>query len=465
MREVEIVYGDKLIPVQLPEPVLTAAAEFGAEKVEAIGDIRKALKDVMANPMGVPPIKEMARSGMKVTIAFDDPTVPQIESQVWKQAIGLSLQELYAAGVKKKDIDLVCANSLHRKFTRKEIGQLIGDDLVSEFGYQVHCHDAEDKDNIVSLGRTESGYDVELSRFVTDADLVIYVNTLLQRAFNGGWKSICVGLSTYRSIRQHHHPDIMSMSTEQNPMHDILAEMGALVEEKLGKNRFFKFETLQKNFFQVAKFWAGSIPETRKAALAEIRKRFTRRRDMVTEKADIVLYGVPEGSPYAAFSRTNPFLSIISNGLGYLGGVIEGTGKPGCTVILSTPAKEDWDLPKFGPYKKFFDEVLPHCRDPYEILDKYSDEYANHPEFIHNYRFCHSHHPALPIFASFPLRRLNYAGRFFIAGAENPEMIKRLGMEPFPSVEKAVTAAKEIHGKDSSVAFTKYPVMPNRFFM
>ena len=465
MREVEIVYGDKLIPVQLPEPVLNADAEFGAEKVEAIGDIRKALKDVMANPMGVPPIKEMARSGMKVTIAFDDPTVPQIESQVWKQAIGLSLQELYAAGVKKKDIDLVCANSLHRKFTRKEIGQLIGDDLVSEFGYQVHCHDAEDKDNIVSLGRTESGYDVELSRFVTDADLVIYVNTLLQRAFNGGWKSICVGLSTYRSIRQHHHPDIMSMSTEQNPMHDILAEMGALVEEKLGNNRFFKFETLQKNFFQVAKFWAGSIPETRKAALAEIRKRFTRRRDMVTEKADIVLYGVPEGSPYAAFSRTNPFLSIISNGLGYLGGVIEGTGKPGCTVILSTPAKEDWDLPKFGPYKKFFDEVLPHCRDPYEILDKYSDEYANHPEFIHNYRFCHSHHPALPIFASFPLRRLNYAGRFFIAGAENPEMIKRLGMEPFPSVEKAVTAAKEIHGKDSSVAFTKYPVMPNRFFM
>jgi hypothetical protein len=465
MPQLDIVYGDKLIPVQVPEPVLTAAAEYGAEKVAAIGDIRQALKDAMADPMGVPPIKEMAAPGMKVTIAFDDPTVPQIESQVWKQAVGLSLEELYAAGVKKKDIDLICANSLHRKFTRREIGQLIGDDLVSEFNYQVHSHDAEDRDNIVSLGRTESGYEVELSRYVTDADLVIYVNTLLARAFNGGWKSICVGLSTYRSIRQHHHPDIMSMSTEQNPMHDILAEMGALVEKKLGQNRFFKFETLQKNYFQVARFWAGSIPETRKAALAEMRKRYTRRRDMLAEKADIVLYGVPQGSPYAAFSRTNPFLSIISNGLGYLGGVIEGTGKPGCTVILATPAIEDWDLPKFGPYKKLFDEVLPHCRDPYEILDRYADEYAHHPEFIHNYRFCHSHHPALPIFASFPLRRLNYAGRVFIAGAENPEMIKRLGMEPFPSVEKAVAAAREIHGRDSAVAFTKYPVMPNRFFM
>jgi lactate racemase len=465
MREVDIVFGDKLIPVQLPEPVLTSATEYGTQKVDAIGDIRQALKDAMADPLGTPPIKETARPGMKVTIAFDDPTVPQIESQVWKQAIGLSLEELYAAGVKKKDINLVCANALHRKFTPRELGQLIGDDLVMEFKDQLHCHDAEDKANIVSLGRTASGYEVALSRWVTDADLVIYVNTMLQRAFNGGWKSICVGLSTYRSIRQHHHPDIMSMSTAQNPMHDILDEMGALVEEKLGRDRFFKFETLQKNFFQVSKFWAGSIPATRKAALSEMRNRFIRRRDMLTEKADIVLYGVPEGSPYAAFSRTNPFLSIISNGLGYLGGVIEGMGKPGGTVILATPAKEDWDLPKFEPYKKLFDEVLPHCRDPYEILEKYADEYANHTEFIHNYRFRYSHHPALPIFAAFPLRRLNYAGRVFIAGAENPEMIKRLGMQPFPSVEKAVAAAREIHGKDAAVAFTKYPVLPNRFFL
>jgi nickel-dependent lactate racemase len=249
MKEVEIVYGDKLIPVKLTEPVLiNSSAGYDLENEEAIQDIRLALKDVMANPIGALPIKETARPGMKVTIAFDDPTVPQIESQVWKQAISLSLEELYAAGVTKKDVNLVCANALHRKFNNKEIGQLIGDDLVKEFDGQVHCHDAEDKENIISLGRTASGYDVELSRWVTDADLVIYVNTLLQRAFNGGWKSICVGLSTYRSIRQHHHPDIMSMSTEQNRMHDILAEMGALVEEKLGKDRFFKLKPYKKIF-------------------------------------------------------------------------------------------------------------------------------------------------------------------------------------------------------------------------
>ena len=465
MIEEQIVYGDRMIPVKLPNTTVMTRPEVGGEKVAAVADVDLAVRQAMDNPLGMPPIRELARPGMKVLIAFDDPTVPQINQDAWKRPINKALEDLYAAGVKKKDIDLVCANALHRKFTHRELAQVLGPELVREFGYQIRCHDAEDHDNIIHLGRTESGYDVELNRSVVESDLVIYVNTYLARAFNGGWKSICVGLSTYRSIRQHHHPDIMSMSTEQNPMHDILAEMGALVEQTLGPHRFFKVETLQKNLFEVARIWAGAITETRRAAMEEIRGRVTRRRDLVKEKCDIVLYGVPQASPYAAFSRTNPFLSLISNGLGYMGGVIEGAGSPGCTVVLSTPAREDWDLPAFAPYRKMFEEVLPHCRDPYEILDRYSEEYAHHPEFIHNYRYRYAHHPILPVFASFPLRRLNHAGRVFVAGAENPDMIRRLGFESFSSVETALDAARDIHGTDAPISFTPYPVLPNRFFM
>lgn len=109
-----------------------------------------------------------------------------------------------------------------------------------------------------------------------------------------------------------------------------------------------------------------------------------------------------------------------------------------------------------------FNEILPHLKDPYQILDRYSDEFANNPEFIHNYRYRYAHHPILPIFASFPLKRLNYAGNVFVAGAENPEMIKRLGFKPFPSVEAAIDAAQEIHGKGAPIAFSKNPVQPNR---
>jgi nickel-dependent lactate racemase len=259
MIEDKILYGRELIPVNLPKEVFIAQPEGGAEKSEPIHDIKAGLKEAIDNPLGLPTLNELTKPGMKVTIAFDDPTVGQANTDVWKYGINLALEEVFKAGVKKKNIDLVCANALHRKFTHLELAQIIGEDLVSDFGQQLYCHDAEDKDNLVNLGRTESGYQVDLNRCVTEADLVVYVNTYLARAFNGGWKSICVGLSSSRSIRQHHHPDIMSMSVDRNPMHDILNEMGDLVDKKLGRDRIFKIETLQKNYFQVAKFWAGSI--------------------------------------------------------------------------------------------------------------------------------------------------------------------------------------------------------------
>ena len=59
-----------------------------------------------------------------------------------------------------------------------------------------------------------------------DDDLTIYLNCSTFRGFQGGWKSICVGLSTYRSISHHHNPDDMSMSLDRNLMHDMLNEMG-----------------------------------------------------------------------------------------------------------------------------------------------------------------------------------------------------------------------------------------------
>ena len=60
--------------------------------------------------------------------------------------------------------------------------------------------------NLVYFGTTEHGYDVELSRHAVDADLCVYINAGLHLGFSGGWKSVAVGLSTWRSIRHTHHP-------------------------------------------------------------------------------------------------------------------------------------------------------------------------------------------------------------------------------------------------------------------
>ena len=139
----------------------------------------------------------------------------------------------------------VCANALHRMCRPAELTRLLDAPLVRDFGPRLTCHDAEDPDQIADLGVTaEHGYPVEVSRLVTDSDLTVYVNTNYIRGFTGGWKSVCIGLSTWRSIRVTHDPDGMSMSLQRNRMHAVLDEMGHHLEERLGR-RIFKVDILR----------------------------------------------------------------------------------------------------------------------------------------------------------------------------------------------------------------------------
>jgi len=456
----QIVFGDRMIPVRLPDRTRFVPQGLSTS-LPPVADLRAALQEALRRPLDLPPLRELAKPGWKVTVAFDDPTVP-CYGPVWEPAIRSVLEELEHAGVKKRDVTLLCANALHRKFTRGELGKVIGKELVQEFGYRLLCHDAEDPENLSFLGATRSGYDVEINRRVTDSDLTIYINTVVWRGFNGGWKSICVGLSTYRSIRWHHSPDGMSMSIEGNQMHAMLDEMGELIEEKIGKRRIFKIETALANPLQVARIWAGSVGETRRAALDLLKQQYPPRRDLVEGKADLIVYGIPDWSPYASFSIMNPLLTLVSSGLGYLGGVIEALGKPGCSVILATPCPNQWDDLHHPSYREVWNQVLSRSRNPYEIRDLYEEDFAHRPEYLYKYRFGYGFHPIHGIMATYPLKRLKHAARVFVAGATDPSLVTHLGFEPKESVEAAVAAAEKIHGRDSSILFIRNPLAGNR---
>ncbi|MEM2988209.1 MAG: lactate racemase domain-containing protein [Candidatus Bathyarchaeia archaeon] len=222
---VELVFGDEWINVTLPNTA-RAIQPFSGIPLEPVRDLGLAINEALSNPLDAKPLREFVKPHWKILIAFDDPTVP-CYAPVWENAILTILEELKKVGVGKNQITLLCANALHRKFRLSELENILGTPIVEEFKDRILCHDAEDPEGVAYLGKTSSGYDVEINRQVVEADLTIYVNTL-STGFNGGWKSICVGLSTWRSIRWHHTPEIMTMSLVKNPMHEILNAMGAL---------------------------------------------------------------------------------------------------------------------------------------------------------------------------------------------------------------------------------------------
>jgi hypothetical protein len=450
MPHVTLPYGEATVDAELPDraTIVSRGGGGSAPGLAPLPDLGQALRDALDRPVGLPPIRDLVGAGSRVVIAFDDPTVTSY-GPIRSVAIEAVLEQLREAGVAEANVRLICANALHRKFTHEELTSVLGADLVDRFGDRLFCHDAEDRANIVDLGVTERGYDVELSRHAAEADLCVYVNAGLSLGFSGGWKSIAVGLSTWQSIRHTHHPDGMSMSVLNNRMHDVLNEQGAHMERALGK-RFYKIESILATPTKVAHVWAGGVAETRAPSLEVMAARNAPRRSQAAP-ADVVVYGVPAWSPYAVFAQLNPILTLVSSGLGYLGGYIEALGRPGCTVVLATPCPEQWDGDHHPSYRDVWDRVLPQTRDPYEIMARYTDEFVSHRRYIDQYRHGVAFHPIHGLLATHPLRRLKHASRVIVAGAVDPAVPRHLGFEAAPSVEAAIALAEAQHGAGCSI--------------
>jgi hypothetical protein len=456
----QIVCGDDFVDVRLPARTQVVSPGFTLP-LDPTPDLERAVMGALEQPLDRPPLREQVRRGSRVTIAFDDATVP-CYAPVWPVAIPLIVRELERGGVRQQDVSLVCANALHRQLTLDELGRFVGQEIVKTYRDRISCHDAEDVDNLTYLGRTDNGFHVELNRCVADSDLLIYLNCSTMRGFSGGWKSVCVGLSSYRSIHHHHDPDTMSMSLDRNRMHEILDEMGALVERELGPERIFKIETVLSNPIAVHEIYGGSVGATRRKVVEKLKLNQPARRTLVQEPVDVVVYGVPDWSPYAAFSHGNPILDLISTGLGYLGGMIQAIGKPGCTVVLASRCPDRWDSIHHASYKETWDEVVPATKDPDEARREFEPVFAQREDYIDKYRNGYSFHPVHSIMALYPLKRLRHAGRVIVAGADDPNVPRHCGFDAAETVEEAIKMAEEEHGSEASVALVEYPPAFNR---
>ena len=170
--------------------------------------------DSIRHPIGMPTLTELAHKGSSVVIVIPDiikggnqPTSHR------KVAIRACLDELYAAGVEKKDILLLFSNGLHPRATVPEMQTILGPELFSEFyPDQITSHDSEDYEHLVDLGRTPQGDHVIMNKYVYDADVAILIGHTQGNpygGYSGGYKHCATGITHWRSISAHHVPRIM----------------------------------------------------------------------------------------------------------------------------------------------------------------------------------------------------------------------------------------------------------------
>ena len=117
-------FGPRLLELELPAGSLVVPAP---PPLPALDDLAAAVRAALAAPLGMQPLGELVRAGAKVLVAFDDPAVfTGAQPDPRQVAVPAVLAALAEAGVDLRDVTLLCANSLHRKWTRRELGGLLG---------------------------------------------------------------------------------------------------------------------------------------------------------------------------------------------------------------------------------------------------------------------------------------------------------------------------------------------------
>ena len=204
-------YTDVFIPgVTVPDPPCIPEDRLEEETLRSL-----------RNPIGMPPLTELAKKGSKVTIVFPDRVKGgEQKTSHRKISIKLILKELYSVGVEKKDILLICSNGLHRKNTVKEIRNVLGDELFDEFWptHQIINHDSEDWDHLVDLDTTEAGDPVIMNRYVYEADVAILIGHVQGNPY-GGYSG------GYKHCAEEHRKPPRAGSHAQERLHACIREI------------------------------------------------------------------------------------------------------------------------------------------------------------------------------------------------------------------------------------------------
>ena len=215
MKSVDFEYGQGYMRAELPDSADIFIPGETVPDPPHLDDPISATRESILNPIGMKPIAELVGAGSKVVIVFPDKVKGGFQETAHRKvSIPIILEECLKAGVQKADITLICSTGLHRKNTKEEIRQILGEQVFHDYWWtnQIYNHDSEDWDNLVDIGKSDLNDPVIVNREVFESDLTVLIGHTLGNpygGYSGGYKHCATGITHWRSIAGHHVPHVM----------------------------------------------------------------------------------------------------------------------------------------------------------------------------------------------------------------------------------------------------------------
>lgn len=474
-------------------------------------DARAAIREAFDKPVNFEPLDVLLKPGMKLTVVFDDlslPLPPMESPDIREMAFEIILEKCAMKSV--EDIHFIAATNLHRKMTPAELKHAVGKKIYDRYApKQLYNHDSEDPEGVSFLGKTDKGEEVWCNRRVAESDLVIYVNINFV-SMDGGHKSLSTGVTNFKTVVQNHDPEtLLNVHSLMDPPHSHLhhscKRINRVIESKV---KVFHLETVLNNDtypwflkylqkkekdwsaldrlrFQATRISMNLLPlklrrkiydsilapyklveanggEVEAVHERTLKRVYEQQLVRVEGQTDIFVFGLPNFTPYSVNSVLNPILFVCMT-LGYMFNMYLGRPviKKGGVMVIAYPLDYEFNVEHHPSYKDFYDEFLTKTLEPREInTHENVRRYATNPKYLKAFRegfAFHGYHPFTTWnWASVGLK---HVGKVIVVGARNPNVVKTLGFENAATFREGIESAKNFL-KNPNATITVYHAPP-----
>ena len=443
-------YGNGVMTAQLPDSTKVFVPGQTVSDPPHIPEeqLVEATRNSIRNPIGMPPLCQLAHAGSTVVIVIPDIVKGGCQPTAHRKiAIRVILDELYAAGVEKKDILLLFSNGLHPRTSVPEMRKILGEELFNEFyhTHQIDSHDSENYDDLVDLGYTTHGDHVIMNKRVFACDLPILIGHTQGNpygGYSGGYKHCATGITHWRSIASHHVPEVMHRPdfapvSGHSLMRTKFDEIGMYMEEKMG-HPFFCCDAVLDTYSRQIAIYSGCAEKMQPIAWEVADKRTYV--PFAEEKFDVMVFGMPIDFHYGNGMGTNPIQMMQALSAQVIRH--KRVMKENCVIICSSICDG-----------YFHDERWPYARELFDLfghdyhqtlpdMASLGEYFATKEEYIRKYRFAGAFHPyhGFSMMSCAHIAEMNTSA-IYIVGAREPGIARAMGLKTRATFEEALADA------------------------
>jgi nickel-dependent lactate racemase len=378
-------------------------------------DVPSATAEALRAPLECAPLAQLARGRRNACVVIPDLTRPLPGPALLPPL----LAGLEAAGLARRDILLLIATGLHREATAADLVEMVGPEIAAG-GYRLESHQARDRDSHDLVGTTTRGTPLLLDRRYLQSDLRVLVSLVephLFAGYSGGRKMILPGLAAEETICRFHCPEIIEHPhVEMGRVRDNPVDGEAWEAYRLAGGADLSLACTLDEDRRVTGLWAGETRAVQRAAMIEAER-----------AAKLVLDAAPD--IVVTSNAGHPLDLVFYQGLKALavGGKI---CRPGGYLVVAQENGEGLGNPEFADLMLAVDDChgwvrqALTCPGPHKI-----DGWGLHQieQVLREHRV------------------LNYS-------TLDPDLQRRLFVEPITSVEAGVKQALRALGPDATIA-------------